>query len=591
MRTLTAAASRTLHLADHLAAALNVPLVSPIHLLWALILDESIAGEILQESGVSPIDLVAVCPLPESIVDFSTPRPTLLQWPGEGESGSIAGDRHAASSTSQTTSATNHRHDAELLAVILAAEVRQDPNGRDAEIGTEDLLFGLCRVESAGTSAILQRYRVRQRVDPESIVAVENVTGDHRADVQSQPEPPPLPVDVQLRIPRISSADQTDVYRMLDAAANRCREGYRVVEDYCRFALNDGHLTEQLKRWRHTLTELTQQLDTQKLVRSRDTTGDVGTRITTRTEQVRDTLQDVLLAAIKRVQESLRTLEEVSKVVSGVLGPQFESLRYEFYNIEKGLLQTIASRARFEGVELYLLLTERLCPHGSGPVLRAALQAGVRCVQVREKDLSDRLLLDHCKRVQSLTSAASAVCLVNDRCDIAALAHADGVHVGQDDISIHEARHILGPDKIVGVSTHTISQATAAVLAGADYIGVGPTFATQTKSFQEFPGLEFVNKIAATITLPAFAIGGITAANLRAVLQAGAKRVAVSSAICSAEDPYSAAAELLEIIRDVTTPIGDAATSVRDVTTAAEGKPATGHSTGRSSGHSTGDNS
>ena len=137
--------------------------------------------------------------------------------------------------------------------------------------------------------------------------------------------------------------------------------------------------------------------------------------------------------------------------------------------------------------------------------------------------------------------------IINDRPDIAALVGADGVHVGQDELPVAEARRIVGPDKLVGVSTHSLDQARAAVLDGADYIGIGPVFPTSTKQFsrQELAGLEYVAQATSEIALPGFCIGGIGPGNLHRVLAAGGRRIAVSGAICSADDPAAVTAELV----------------------------------------------
>jgi thiamine-phosphate pyrophosphorylase len=126
---------------------------------------------------------------------------------------------------------------------------------------------------------------------------------------------------------------------------------------------------------------------------------------------------------------------------------------------------------------------------------------------------------------------------VNDRPDIAVLSQADGVHVGQEELEVRDARRIIGPDRLVGVSTHSIEQACQAVSDGADYIGCGPTFPSGTKDFDHFPGLDFLRQVAAEISLPAFAIGGITLDNLSQVLHTGFARIAVSGAITNSADP------------------------------------------------------
>jgi thiamine-phosphate pyrophosphorylase len=144
---------------------------------------------------------------------------------------------------------------------------------------------------------------------------------------------------------------------------------------------------------------------------------------------------------------------------------------------------------------------------------------------------------------------------VNDRADIAALANADGLHVGQTDLGVRDARRVLGPGRMIGVSTHSLEQARRAVLDGADYLGVGPMFPSGTKSFAEFPGLDFAREVGHEIRLPTLAIGGIDATNVGEVLAAGVGRVAVSSAIVAAPNPAAAAAEMLAIMRRAALPL------------------------------------
>ena len=138
--------------------------------------------------------------------------------------------------------------------------------------------------------------------------------------------------------------------------------------------------------------------------------------------------------------------------------------------------------------------------------------------------------------------------IVNDRPDIARLVEADGVHLGQDDMPVQEARWILGSEALIGVSTHNLDQIRQAVRDGASYIGIGPVFPSRTKEFDEFPGLEFVRDASAETALPAFALGGITLDNVSEVLAAGAKRIAVSSPICRADEPKPVAAAFRRIL-------------------------------------------
>jgi thiamine-phosphate pyrophosphorylase len=191
------------------------------------------------------------------------------------------------------------------------------------------------------------------------------------------------------------------------------------------------------------------------------------------------------------------------------------------------------------------LVTEDLCHHGSGPALCGAMQGGVKIVQLREKNMNDRDLVAKGRRIREWTREFDTLFIMNDRPDMAVLTDADGVHVGQDELTVKDARRIVGPDKLVGVSTHNIEQARQAVLDGADYIGVGPVFPTTTKRFEAYAGLEFVKQVAAEIRLPFFAIGGINLNNASQVAEAGASGIAVSSTICGAADPQAATRELM----------------------------------------------
>ncbi|MGD9855128.1 MAG: thiamine phosphate synthase [Planctomycetaceae bacterium] len=340
--------------------------------------------------------------------------------------------------------------------------------------------------------------------------------------------------------------------RILDAAANRCREGLRVVEDFTRFVLSDVHLSRLLKDLRHDFTAALHMLPAGRLIRSRDTSGDVGTDIDTDAERQRLDPRHVAIANAKRVEEAFRTLEEYGKVIDAEFAARCEQLRYRFYTIEQAITITAVSRDRLADCRLYLLVSGTpVAPDGSGAefLVRAALAGGVDAVQLREKDLSDRRLIDLAYCVREWTAEAGALLIVNDRPDIAALVQADGVHVGQDDLSVRESRQIVGGDRLVGVSTHNIEQARQAVLDGADYLGVGPTFPSQTKQFAGLAGLDFVRQVAAEITLPWFAIGGVNADNISHVTAAGASRIAVSDAICSHSDPSGAALSLRAILR------------------------------------------
>ncbi len=180
--------------------------------------------------------------------------------------------------------------------------------------------------------------------------------------------------------------------------------------------------------------------------------------------------------------------------------------------------------------------------------IQEAAAGGADVFQLRENDLDDRELLQRARDVRRWTRQTGTLFILNDRPDIARLSEADGVHLGQNDMSVKDARIILGPDAIIGVSTHDIGQVRQAILDGATYLGVGPTFPSLTKQFEQISGLEFVRAALAETSLPAFVIGGINPTTIKLAVQAGAERIAVSSAIAAAQNPRSVAVALREAL-------------------------------------------
>ena len=181
-------------------------------------------------------------------------------------------------------------------------------------------------------------------------------------------------------------------------------------------------------------------------------------------------------------------------------------------------------------------------------VLAPALSSGVDVFQLRQKGGDDETIRRAAEVARDLCAEAGALFILNDRPDLAAAVDADGVHVGQDDVPVREARAIVGPDRIVGLSTHSEAQADAADGAGVDYFAVGPVHATPTKEGRPAIGLDPVRHAAATATAPWFAIGGIDATNVHEVLEAGARRIVVVRAIAEAEDPGRATRTLKEAL-------------------------------------------
>ncbi len=202
---------------------------------------------------------------------------------------------------------------------------------------------------------------------------------------------------------------------------------------------------------------------------------------------------------------------------------------------------------------IYLVTDRGLCGGRSlEEVVGAALRGGVAYVQLREKNLSTRLFVEEARVVKQLLASRGVPLIINDRLDVALACEADGVHIGQDDMPYETARRLLGPKAIIGLSVETWADVEAAQKLDVDYLGVSPVFATPTKTDTREPwGLDGLRQIQAANRHPLVAIGGINAANAKAVAEAGAPCLAVVSAICSADDPAAAAATLKKILDGV----------------------------------------
>lgn len=179
--------------------------------------------------------------------------------------------------------------------------------------------------------------------------------------------------------------------------------------------------------------------------------------------------------------------------------------------------------------------------------MQQALAAGVTFFQYRSKKALRRPIYEMSAVLARIAAEAHALFIVNDHADIAAAVDADGVHLGQDDLSIEDARKVLGSDKLIGISTHNREQAVAAERAGADYIGFGPIFRTSTKDAGQTQGVQNLIVITNAVSIPVIAIGGIDQANLVFVAQAGAAGAAVISSVLAAPDIGTAAGPLVRI--------------------------------------------
>ncbi|MCD6393661.1 MAG: thiamine phosphate synthase [Planctomycetes bacterium] len=332
------------------------------------------------------------------------------------------------------------------------------------------------------------------------------------------------------------------IYRIIDANFNRAREAARVMEEYCRFALASTALSSRAKELRHRLSRAVDRLDARMLAAARDCDSDVGRGMRVGDQMVRRSLADCSTAAAKRLTEALRALAETVGVFDPELAALFEALRFDAYTLEKDIALTAIAAERFKAVRLYVLIT--MGPDDPpGRILDLAVQCadgGADCLQLRAKGIADDRLFALAQDFVKVCTERNVISIINDRTDIAVVAAADGVHLGQNDLGIAQARKLQKKPMIFGISTHSIDQLDGAIEQTPAYVAVGPVFPTATKPNEPCVGLEYV--AAATKKLkPAgiahVAIGGITLDNVDTVLHAGARAIAVCAAVTAQGDP------------------------------------------------------
>lgn len=336
----------------------------------------------------------------------------------------------------------------------------------------------------------------------------------------------------------VVKSQNSTLNRILDANLDRAREGLRVIEEWCRFGLENQSLTETCKQLRQSLAAW----HSPRLRLARDTPADPGTELTHPQEQIRADIPAVLQVNFSRVQEALRVLEEYGKIEQMAMATAIKALRYQIYTLESQVLFGPCHHS-LEQAPLYLVTSPS--PNLLA-VVESALQGGLSLVQYREKQADDQDRLIMARQLRQLCHRYNALFIVNDRLDIAIAAEADGVHLGQQDLPMAVARQLLGPHKIVGRSTTNPQELQRAIEERADYIGVGPVYQTPTKADKAAVGHDYIRYAAAHAPMPWYAIGGIDADNLASVLAAGASRVAVVRAIMQAPSPAQITQTLLQ---------------------------------------------
>ncbi len=316
------------------------------------------------------------------------------------------------------------------------------------------------------------------------------------------------------------------MWQIIDVNYNRAREGIRVVEEVARFILKDTALTQEIRRLRHSLQKI---LSSFPLYSFRNAETDIGKNFSSLSYAH---LSELVKANFSRAEESLRVMEEFSRLEKPTLSRNLMDLRFLAYQLEKQLLSCLAKKDKLAKIGIYLIADERIAGKPYEEIVGKALEGGIRFLQFRDKSSNTRELWEKSFIVRELTQKYSAVLIINDRVDIALSINADGVHLGKEDLPVKEARKILGEEKIIGLTVRSRVEAIAGIEEGADYVSLGPVFPTTSKKDLPPPlGLGVLKKTRKKIAGVLVAIGGITLPFLPELKKAGVDGVAVISGI------------------------------------------------------------
>jgi thiamine-phosphate pyrophosphorylase len=326
--------------------------------------------------------------------------------------------------------------------------------------------------------------------------------------------------------------DHSTIKRILDANANRCAEGLRVIEEIARFSMRNERLTAQLKDMRHAVRRAVESL-VGCMLENRDSASDVGRESATPSELSRGSLERVARANFARAEEALRVLEEFGKCIDGEQARRFKALRFELYSIERSFFVGSETTVGMPSPPfLYAILDRGFVASEDMTVVAAQLaEGGVAMLQYRAKDVEISEKRRDLIAILAALRGTSIPLLVNDDVELAHETGAHGAHVGARDLSPVDARALLGPHRLIGVTVHTLEDLDRVPVDAVDYVAVGAMFPSPTKRAAKVVGVEFLKLVRPRMALPLVAIGGITPANAAEVLDAGADGIAVVSAL------------------------------------------------------------
>lgn len=323
------------------------------------------------------------------------------------------------------------------------------------------------------------------------------------------------------------------------------REGLRIIEEIARFELDNREIAEDVKNLRHSYADMKALIP--GIIEARESKNDIGRNRDY--DRQKKNLKEIIGSAFGRSQEAARVLEEFGFYISPDFTGRAKEIRFRLYDIEKDMM-TLVREAHLtfpDSIGLYLVMTSPRI--GYEKLTEIAVKMDVGAVQLRDKTMNDRELLETARRMRDITGGTDTLFIVNDRPDIAILSDADGVHVGQSDIDVSDCRSVTG-SKLVGKSTHNMEQLRNALKERPDYIGIGPVFPTNSKTVPDpVLGLYEADRMLEESDVPAVCIGGIKNHNLEDVLERGFMNFGIVSYITESNEPEKRIEEINKIFR------------------------------------------
>jgi thiamine-phosphate pyrophosphorylase len=327
-------------------------------------------------------------------------------------------------------------------------------------------------------------------------------------------------------------------YRIIDANFNRAREAIRVIEEFCRFSLNNPSLSGRAKELRHQLCRAADSLDVNMMLCSRDTSDDVGIGQVVQGQLSRENIFDCLIAACRRLTEALRALSEFTQTQDKSAWQVFEQLRYKAYILQKDIVLFGKAAERFEKVRLYVIISSN-DPEEVKSLTNKCIGGGADCIGLRANHIEDARFLPIAKEFVQICRGAGIPGIIYDRIDIAVIAGADGVHLGQNDLPVKCVQKLQTSPMIIGKSVNTLEQLKAAILEQPAYITIDRAISAIEKLSTRALDSGYIEEALTFLHNTGIAgvvAGDITPENIDSILAAGVSRIAICSDVANVDN-------------------------------------------------------